>query len=136
LTKTLTVEGDISAVDTATNLTTQGSVSAPSRVTPAGVSRVARIIAGVAPDMAAEGRATFLVRIGGDAVKQGEQTIVIAAAGGQLPQAGADPTGISPIMVEMETDIEIDPVETIRIQGEMASQDLGTARMVVTLVFA
>jgi len=135
MSKTLTLEGDITAADTATNLTTQGSVTSPSRTTPRGVSRIKRIIVGVAPDMAAAGSATFLVRIGGDAVEKGEQTLVVAAAGGQLPQTGADPTGIPLVSVDMDVDIAISEVENIRVQGEMAGSDLGTARMVVTLVF-
>jgi len=137
VTKTLTVEGDITAADTAVNLTTQGSVSQPSRVVPSGVSRIDKIIAGVAPDMAAAGSATFFIRLGGNAVQRGEQVIAIAAAGGQLPQAGADPTGIPPIAVVLENlNIEVAATETIRIQAEMAGDALGTARVVVTLVFA
>jgi len=137
MTKTLTVEGDITAVDTATSLTTQGSVSAPSLVIPAGVSRIDKIICGIAPDMAAAGRATFFIRLGGNAVLGGEQVIAIGAAGGQLPQTGADPTGIAPIHVVLEDlDIAVRASDTIRIQAEMAGQDLGTARAVVTLVFA
>jgi len=135
MSKTLTLEGDITAADTATNLTTQGSVTSPSRTTPRGVSRRKRISVGVAPDMAAAGSATFLGRIGGDAVEKGEQTLVVAAAGGQLPQTGADPTGIPLVSVDMDVDIAISEVENIRVQGEMAGSDLGTARMVVTLVF-
>jgi len=137
VTKTLTVEGDIVAADTAADLTTQGSVTQPSRVVPSGVSRIDKIIVGVAPDMGAAGSASFFIRLGGNAVQRGEQVIAVAAAGGQLPQTGADPTGIAPIAVVLEDlDIAVAPTETIRIQAEMAGNDLGTARVVVTLVFS
>jgi len=136
MTKTLTVEGDITAVDTATTLSTQGSVTAPSLVVPSGVSKIVKVIVGVSPDMAAAGRASFFIRLGGNAVLGGEQVLAIGAAGGQLPQAGADPSGIPPILTILEDlDIDVSPSETIRVQAEMAGQDLGTTRVVVTLVF-
>jgi len=134
--KTITLEGDITAANTATSLTAQGSITSPSRVTPSGVSRIKKIIVAVAPDMAAAGAAVFFLRIGGDAVRAGEQNIIVGAAGGQLPQTGADPTGIAPFTYELDNvDIAVDPTEVIRVQAEMAGDDLGTARVVVTLIF-
>jgi len=137
VTKTLTVEGDVTAVDTATNLTSQGSVAEPSLVTPRGVSRIDKIVVAVAPDMTAAGSATFFIRLGGSAVLGGEQTLIIGAAGGQLPQSGADPTGIRSILAVLEDlDIAVADSEVIRIQAEMAGNDLGTARVIVTLYFS
>jgi len=136
MTKTLTLEGDLTDVDTETQLTTQGSVSEPSRKIPEGVSRIDRIIVGVAPDMGVSGAATFFIRLGGVAVIGGEQVITVAAAGGQTPQAGADPTGIAPILVELDNlDIQVKS-DVINVSAEMAGSDLGTARIVVTLVFS
>ena len=40
MSKTLTVEGTVTAVDTVVRLTSQGSVTAPSLVTPAGVKMI------------------------------------------------------------------------------------------------
>ena len=135
MSKTITLEGDITAANTATSLTAQGSITSP-RVTPSGVSRIKKIIVAVAPDMAAGGAAVFFLRIGGDAVRAGEQNIMVGAAGGQLPQTGADPTGIAPFTYELDNvDIAVDPTEVIRVQAEMAGDDLGTARVVVTLIF-
>jgi len=136
MTKTLTLEGDLDLADTEIQLTTQGSVTAPSRKVPEGFTRIDRVIVGVAADLAAGGAATFFIRLGGVAVVGGEQVIVVAAAGGQLPQAGADPTGIRPILVELrDLDIEVRP-DVINVSAEMAGSDLGTARIVVTLIFA
>ena len=79
--KTLTVEGDLATVDARTLITTQGSVTAPSLVTPSGVTRIRKIVAIAAQDGAAAGSGVFFVRLGGNAVRNGEQTVMLAAAG-------------------------------------------------------
>jgi len=137
MTKTLTVEGDIIAVDTITSLTTQGSVTAPSLVTPSGVRKIDKLIVGVAAELAAAGDAGYHVRLNGSAVLKGEQVITVAAQGGQLPQAGSDQATSGVIFFELD-DVDIDVVgsEVITIQGEMAGDGLGTARMIVTLIFS
>lgn len=137
MTKTLTVEGDLTAADTLTDLTTQGSVTAPSKVTPAGVSKIDRIIAAAAHDGAAAGSGAYLLRLGGSAVMRGEQCICIGAGGAVAIQAGADGSHCFPVYVELDdVDIEVSPSETLKISAEMAGNDLGTARVAVTLVFA
>jgi len=136
MSKTLTLEGTITSADTETLLTAQGSVSAPSRKVPEGVSRIDRIIVAVSPDMAAAGAAVFFIRLGGVAVRGGEQVITVAAAGGQLPQTGADPTGIAPLVLELDDlDIEVTP-DVINVSAEMAGDDLGSATICVTLIFS
>ena len=136
MSKTLTLEGTITSADTETLLTSQGSVSAPSRKVPEGVSRIDRIIVAVSPDMAAAGAAVFFIRLGGVAVRGGEQVITVAAAGGQLPQTGADPTGIAPLVLELDDlDIEVTP-DVINVSAEMAGDDLGSATICITLVFS
>jgi len=137
MTKTLTVEGDIPTADTATELTAQGSVSTPSRVIPTGVKRIDKIMVGVAAELSTAGDCGYLVRLGGAAVLGGEQTIAVGAQGGQTPQAGSDQATSGVINTVLEdVDIEVKPSEVIRVQGEMCGDDLGTARMIVTLVFA
>jgi len=137
LTKTLTVEGDIIAADTVTSLTTQGSVSAPSRVVPSGVRKIDKIIVGVAAELAAAGDAGYHITLGGSAVLRGAQKITVGAQGGQTPQTGSDqaPSGVINFVLE-DADIDVSPSEVIDIGAEMAGDDLGTARIVVTLVFA
>lgn len=136
MTKTLTVEGDVTTANTRTSLTAQGSVSAPSLVTPAGVSRITKIIVGAAADLAAAGGAVFLIRLDGPAVLGGEQTIIVAGQGGQAPQAGSDQATSRVILTELDVDIAVSPTEVIAIAAEMAGDDLGNARVAVTLVFA
>jgi len=135
MTKTITLEGDLAAADTAYNLTTQGSVSAPSRKVPEGVSEIDKIIVSASADLAAAGSAVFIIRLGGSAVKDGEQVLAVAAVGGQLPQTGADPSGCPTVLAVLEDlGIAVKP-DIIRVQAEMAGDDLGTGRVVVTLVF-
>lgn len=133
----VTVEGDITAVDTLTRLTTQGSVAAPSRLTPPDASKLARVVYSLAFDAAADGEATFHLRISGDAVKGGEQVITLGAGSYIDVQAGADSgRGVMGAVVLENLDIEITPNETLDISVEMAGVDVGTATAVVTAIFA
>lgn len=137
MTQQITVEGDLATVDVATGLTTQGSVAVPSRQVPMGMSMVKDILIAVAHDSAAAGSAVFALRLGGVAVQKGEQVIVIAGAGNIAVQAGSDQApNVGLLETLRDVDIEVTPGDTINIQGEMDGSDLGTARMVVTLVFA
>lgn len=137
MTRTLTVEGDITAADVSTSLTTQGSVTAPSIVIPTGVTKIDKIVVAVSTDFAADGSSGYFVRLNGNAVKNGEQVLAVGASGGIAPEAGAN-TAPSPsvLFILEDVDIEIVASDTITIRGEMAGDDTGTARMVVTLIFA
>ena len=135
--KTLTLEGDIAAVDTRTALTTQGSVTAPSVVVPAGVSKIDKIIAAAAAEGLANGSAVFFLRVGGNAVKRGEQVIMISAAGTIAVQAGSDAAPqVAPPLVLENVDMEISPSDTLTISAEMAGSDLGTGHIIATVLFA
>lgn len=137
MSKTFTVEGDITAADTRTLLTTQGSVTAPSSVVPAGVSKIARIIAACTSEGLAAGAQSYFLRIGGGAVKNGEQVIAISAAGMIAVQTGSDaaPQLMASIVLD-EVDIAITPSDTLNVAVEGAGTDTGTAHAVVTLVYA
>lgn len=137
MTKTITVEGDLTATDAVAALTTQGSVTIPSRQVPAGVTTIKRIIVAVAADLAAAAAVVFLLRLTGTAIKGGEQVIVVGAEGGQAVQTGSDQAPSVHDTFELDNvDIEVSAGDTLTIQGEMAGGDVGTARMVVTIVFA
>lgn len=136
MTDFITVEGDITAVDTATGFTTQGSITTPSRQVPAGVSKIKRIVASIVADLAAAGGAVFFLRLGGKGVRNGEQLILLGAAGGQAAQAGSDQAPQVGIPIELDdVDIDVSAGDTITVQAEMAGSDLGTARGPITLVF-
>jgi hypothetical protein len=137
MSKTLTVEGDITAVDTRTLITTQGSVTAPSLVVPAGAKKIDKIYVAASAEGLADGSAVFILRLGGGAVMNGEQVIVIAAAGRIAPQAGSDAAPQVGLLFELEdANIDVAQSDSVVISAEMAGQDLGTARVAVTLVFA
>jgi hypothetical protein len=137
MSKTLTVEGDITAVDTRTNLTTQGSVTAPSLVVPSGMSKITKIMVASAAEGLADGSATFILRLGGAGVLKGEQTFTVGAGARIAVQAGSDAAPqVGRLFVLEDVDVDVSPSDTIGISGEMAGTDIGTARMVVTVLFA
>lgn len=136
MTKTLTVVGSITAVDTRTLATAQGSVTAPSLVVPSGTKRIDKLILAAAQDGAAVGSGTFFVRLGGPGVLRGEQVLVISASGTIAVQSGSDQNYpvCRPNVVE-DVDIEVSPGDTISVSVEMTGQDLGTASVPVTIVY-
>jgi len=132
----VTVEGDITAVDTLVRLTAQGSVVSPSRLTPPDATMLKRIFFAVASDCAADGEVNYILRLGGDAIKGGEQSLIIAAESWIDVAAGGDGTNNDmPIMMIDNLNLEITPNETLDISAEMAGVDVGTATIVVTAIF-
>ena len=137
MSKSLTVEGDMATVDAVARLTTQGSVTSPSLVVPSGVQKIDKIIVTAAAEGLADGSGVFFLRLGGNAVKRGEQTFMVAAAGRIAVQTGSDAAPqISGVFVLDNVDLEVSPSDTLTISGEMAGSDLGTGRMAVTVIFA
>jgi hypothetical protein len=136
MSRTITVEGDIAAVDTLARLTAQGSVAAPSLVVPAGMTKIKSLILSFGSDQSAAGSAVFFVRLGGNAVLGGEQQIMIGGNGGTLPQAGSDtaPCRMMPFIIE-DADIDVRASDTIDISAEMAGADIGEVTVGVTVVY-
>lgn len=137
MSRTITVAGDINAADTRTLLTTQGSVTAPSLVVPAGMTKIKKIIAAASHDGAADdGQALFFMRLGGNAVLGGEQVIVFGGAGNQTVQSGSDaaPNVMMPFVLD-DVDIEVRPSDTVTIAAEFAGVDIGDTAVIVTLVY-
>jgi len=137
MSRTITVEGDVNAIDTRTLLTSQGSVSAPSLVVPSGMTKIKKIIAVAAIDgLADDGGVTFFIRLGGNAVLGGEQSLVHHGAGSQSVQSGSDaaPSVGIPFVLD-DADIDVSPSDTISIAAEMAGVDPGDATVAVTLVY-
>jgi len=135
MTSMITVEGDVNAVDTLANITTQGSVSAPSMKVPVGKTKLDKLILSAAVDQAAAGSAVFFVRLGGSAVKFGEQVIVFAAMGITAVQVGSDqaPSALTNFVLD-NVDIEV-VSDVITVGVEMAGSDLGDGAVVIGMVF-
>lgn len=134
--RTITVEGDITTVDTRTALTTQGSVVSPSLIVPAGYTKIIKIIAAAAAEGLADGKQTFYLRLGGNAVQGGEQLIPVSASGRIAVQSGSDaaPSLCRAIVLD-NLEIPVSSSDTLSIWGEGAGDDTGTPHMVATLVF-
>jgi hypothetical protein len=137
MSKTFTVEGDIGSADTRTLLTTQGSVTAPSSVVPSGVTKIDKIVVACSSEGLAAGAQSWFLRIGGNAVKNGEQVIAISASGMIAVQTGSDaaPQLMAAIVLE-NVDIAVAASDTLTIAVEGAGTDTGTGHAVVTLVYA
>lgn len=135
--KTFTVEGDLATVDSKSNLTTQGSVTAPSPVVPSSVKKIDKIVVAAASEGLADGAEVWFIRLGGNAVKNGEQVIAVAASGRIAVQTGSDaaPQIMAPVVIE-DVDLEVSPSDTISVSAEGAGTDSGTGRAVVTLIYA
>lgn len=133
----ITVEGEVTASDTLTRLTTQGSVTAPSRLTPPGASKIQRLVVASGADGLAAGEAAMFVRLSGDAIKGGEQTLFFAGHSSQTVQSGSDaaPFLMAPLVIE-DLDIDITPNETLDIAVEHAGVDVGDTTNVVSVQFA
>lgn len=134
---TFTVEGDITAADTKTLLTTQGSITAPSPVVPAGVSKIDKIFVACTAEGLANGSQGWFLRIGGNSVQNGEQVICIGASGTIAVQSGSDaaPQLIAATVFD-DVDILVTPSDTLSVSVEGPGTDTGTGHAVVTLVYA
>lgn len=135
--KTLTVEGDVTAADTRTALLTQGSQTTPSMLVPAGYTKIDKLVVAAASEGLADGKQTFFVRLGGNAVKGGEQLIPVSASGRIAVQSGSDaaPQVCYPRVLS-DLEIEVSSSDTLSIWAEGAGDDTGTARVAVTVIFA
>jgi len=136
MSRTITVEGDVNAIDSRVLLTAQGSVTAPSLVVPAGMTKIKKIIMSGAADGLAAGEVIFFVRLGGNAVLGGEQVIVFGGEGSIAPQAGSDVApSLGSLFIIHDADIDVRASDTISIAAEMSGVDIGDATIGVTLVY-
>lgn len=137
MSRTITVAADVNAVDTRTNMTAQGSVTAPSLVVPAGMTKIKKVIAVVGADgLADNGSGAMFIRLGGNAVLGGEQSIFFGGVGSQTVQAGSDAAPfIGAMFILDDADIDVRPSDTISIAAEMAGVDVGDTSVGVTLVY-
>ncbi len=135
--KTLTVEGDVTAADTRTALLTQGSQTAPSMLVPKEYTKIDKILVAAASEGLADGSCSWFIRLGGNAVKGGEQLIPVSSSGRIAVQSGSDAAPqVCPVVVMENMEIEVSPSDTISVWAEQAGTDTGTGRVVATLVFA
>lgn len=128
-----TREGTVSTNDTRSQLTTLGSETAPGPLlVPAGVTKLAGIIAAQCFNMAAATGYTALVRLEGPGLAEGPECITIGAGGADVATGGngTNSARFFPL------DIPVVVANEIGVYGEMAGTDVGSAEYAVTLVFA
>ncbi len=128
-----TREGDVTAVDTRTQLSTLGSESAPG---PLLVPQKAKFLIGVIvahmSNMAAATSYSAFLRLEGAGLKRGPETMAVGAGGMAVATGGnsARAAKFYPL------NLEVEPAQEIQVFGEMAGTDVGLVSMVVTLVFS
>jgi hypothetical protein len=127
-----TREGDITAVDTRTQLTTLGSETAPGPLlVPSAATKIIGIIVAQACSMAAATGYSALVRLEGPGLKDGPE-VIAAGAGGQAVATGGNTTNCG---VFIPLDLDVIPAQEIMIFGEMCGSDVGALTMGVTVIF-
>lgn len=125
-------EGEATAVDTKTQLTTLGSESAPGPLlVPAGAKKISRIIVASMESFAAATSFSSFIRLEGPGLPQGPESYAISAGGAAVATGGnaAEKANI------IDVDIPVTPSNEILLFGEMAGTDVGQVSFGVTLVF-
>lgn len=125
-------EGEATAVDTKTQLTTLGSETAPGALlVPAGSSLLAGILVAAQTTMAATGSANALIRLEGPGLPGGPETIAAGAFGVEIATGGNK--AVSPVWIPLAVPVTI--ANEILLFGEMTGADIGGMSFGVTLVF-
>ena len=126
-------EGQITAVDTKSQLTTLGSETAPGPLlVPAGAKSLVAMITAFATDASVAADGSFLVRLEGPGLPEGPETISIGAAGVAVATGGHG----SRTAFRLPLNIPVTPANEILIFAENAGEDVGTETVGVTLEFA
>lgn len=125
-------EGEATAVDTKSQLTTLGSETAPGPLlVPTGVTKLAGIIIAAIQNMAAATGYSGLIRLEGPGLPGGPE-VIAAVAGGNAVATGGNAALPATII---KLDIPVTPSNEILIFGEMCGTDVGQVSFGVTLIF-
>ena len=126
-------EGQITAVNTKSQLATLGSETAPGPLlVPAGAKLLKAIITAFATDASVAADGSFLVRLEGPGLPEGPEAIVIGSQGVAIATGGHG----SRTANRIELDIPVTPSNEILIFAENVGEDVGTATVGITLEFA
>ena len=126
-------EGEATAIDTYTELTTMGSETSPGVPSvPPKASALLGIIAAFACDLvAAAGVTGAIIKLEGAGLRGGIETIALGTNGVEIATGGkvSVPAKFYPLNVSVQ------PNQPIHIWGQMINEDLGEMNFGVTLVF-
>ena len=134
MTEYRTVEGAVSTVDTLTGLTTFGGETGigPIKV-PANASRLVEIWSAVAIEIEDSEIQSYLLRLSGKGMAEGEQDFALGAGSANGTQADF----VEPPAVIYPVDISVTPNENITVQGMVAGSALSAdGQFTITLAFA
>lgn len=127
-----TREGEATAVDTKSQLSTLGSESAPGPLlVPAGASKLSQIILSVSQNFAAATSFGAFIRLEGAGLPGGPETFA-AGAGGAAVATGGNNANVA---ILIDVDVPVTPANEILIFGEMTGTDVGQVSFGVTLIF-
>jgi len=125
-------EGEATAADTKTQLTTLGSDTAPGPLlVPSGARRIVGIIVAACENMAAATGFSSFVRIEGPGLPGGPETMAFSAGG--VPVATGGNTTVVAEFIPL--DLPVTPANEILLFGEMAGTDVGQVSIGITVVF-
>jgi len=125
-------EGEATAVDTKTQLTTLGSEAAPGPLlVPAGTSRLVGIIVAACENFAAATGFSAFIRLEGSGLPDGPE--VIGCLAGGVPVATGGNATVPATFIPL--DVPVTAGNEILIFGEMAGTDVGQVSVGVTLIF-
>lgn len=131
-----TVEGSVDVIDTLTNLTTFASEAAVGPVkVPASASRLVEIWTSVAVEIAASEENTYVLRLSGKGMKDGDQDFNIGSAAAMSGTAAGNV--VLGQLQRLPVQIAVTPNETINVAAAITgTAAAATGQVGVTLVFA
>ena len=125
-------EGEATAVDTKTQLTTLGSEAAPGPLlVPGGAKKLAGVIIAALENMAAATGYSALIRLEGPGLPNGPETLAVCSGGCPVATGGNATARANYVPL----DIPVTTTNEILIFGEMTGTDVGQVSFGVTLVF-
>lgn len=125
-------EGEATAVNTKTQLTTLGSKGTITPIlVPGGSRQMSAIITAFTSNYAAAGSASCFLRLEGPGLPAGPEVVTLGAIGGTSTTGGAggQPAVVTPLGLPVRQDNEI------QVFVEMAGTDVGQINVATTLVF-
>lgn len=128
-----TREGNITAVNTKTQLSTLGSESAPGPLlVPQGAKMLKAVICAFGCDLTVAADGAYLLRLEGSGLPEGPEVMSVGASGVGVATGG----GYTAVAVRRELNIPVTPANEILIFAENTGEDTGTTVVGVTLEFA
>lgn len=125
-------QGEVTAIDTKTQLTTLGSEAAPGPLlVPNRAKKLLGLLVVAVGNHSSINDANFFVRLEGPGLTEGPEVIAAGAEATQVATGGA--AGKKAELIPLE--IPVEPSQEILIFGEMGGEDIGAAQFGVTLVF-